>query len=218
MLFRSVAQEAGPEDAVLLYFSGHGVAVGDRFYLLPHDSAISADPRQGKLPAAAVKRAASSLISDADLERELQALNVAHAAIVLDACQSGQALAGAEFRGPLNRSGLARLAYEKGIYLLAASESSQPARELKALGQSVLTFALVQEGLLDGRADRQALDGRIELREWLAYATRRVPELIVESFRKSSGKSPDQVQHPQFAPRRIAENSVLIVSVADQEP
>jgi hypothetical protein len=33
-------QPTQPEDAVVLYFAGHGTAQGKRFYLVPHDLGV----------------------------------------------------------------------------------------------------------------------------------------------------------------------------------
>jgi WD40 repeat protein len=208
---------AKPQDTVILYFSGHGVVADQHFYFLPHDSSIQADP-QKPLPPLAIRRAAATLLSDADLESALQDLNVAHAALIFDACESGQLLAGSELRGPRLYPGLGRLAYEKGIYLLAASEESEPAAQLRELKQSVLTYALVEEGLLAHAADVNPKDGTIDLREWLSYASRRVPSLIADTLKKRSGTSPEETQHPQFSPRHIPEPSRLVLFVAEKQP
>jgi WD40 repeat protein len=209
---------AKPQDAVILYFSGHGVVADQHFYFLPHDSAIQADPQKA-IPPLAIRKAAATLLSDTDLESTMQDLNVAHAALILDACQSGQVLAGSELRGPRLYPGLGRLAYEKGIYLLAASEESEPAAQLKELKQSVLTYALIEDGLLGQHAaDANPKDGTIDLREWLSYANRRVPSLITETLAKRPGPSPPETQHPQFSPRHIPESSRLVLFVDDKQP
>jgi WD40 repeat protein len=214
---RDLVHRAQPQDALIIFFSGHGIARNNRFYLLPYDQAIT-DARLDQVSTQAVQAAAPSLISDRDLERELEDLNVAHGALILDACQSGQALAGSEFRGPVFGSNLGRLAYEKGIYLLAASDSSESARPLGEKSQSALTYALVQEGLLEFKADTNPVDGKIDLREWLAYASSRVPSLIRESFRSETGQTALQEQHPRFSPRRVPETSLLVLAVSKKQP
>jgi len=136
-----VANEAKPDDAVLIFFAGHGVASGDRYYLLPHDAAIQGDAL------------ARTGLSDADLERELRHLVAGTAAVIIDACQSGQALDTATDwrRGPVSATGFAQIAYEKGIQVLA-SQSYQSALELSRYGHGPLTHALVKEGLEQRRA------------------------------------------------------------------
>jgi uncharacterized caspase-like protein len=77
----------------------------------------------------------------------------------------------------MNSKGLAQLAYEKGMYILTATQSDQSAIEVERFGHGLLTYALVEEGLEQEAADTSPRDGQIELREWFDYAVRRVPEL-----------------------------------------
>jgi hypothetical protein len=77
----------------------------------------------------------------------------------------------------MNSPGLAQLAYEKGMYVLTAAQGYQAALEVKELGHGLLTFALVEEGLKTPAADTAPKDGKIVAREWMDYATVRVPEL-----------------------------------------
>lgn len=215
---QDIVKRAKPQDAVILYFSGHGAVADQHFYFLPHDASVLADP-QKPVPPLAIRKGATTLLSDNDLESALQDINVAHAALIFDACESGQLLAGSELRGPRLYPGLGRLAYEKGIYLLTASEESEPAAQLKELKQSVLTYALVEDGLLGTHAaDVNPTDGTIDLRKWLSYADGRVPSLIAETLQKRSGPSPQETQHPQFFPRHIPEPSRLVLFVSDKQP
>jgi CBS domain-containing protein len=47
----------------------------------------------------------------------------------------------------------------------------------RALGHGLLTYALVEEGLKSPAADVAPQDGEVLLREWLDYASRRVPQM-----------------------------------------
>jgi WD40 repeat protein/uncharacterized caspase-like protein len=164
-----------PEDAVYIYFSGHGAAIDDRFYLVPHDLGYDGPREQvGQAKGALAKHG----ISDRDLEAALERVDAAHMTLVVDACQSGQALESAERRrGPMNSRGLAQLAYEKGMLILTAAQSYQAAVATAKLGHGYLTYALVAEGLARGMADTAPRDRAIEAREWLDYAVDRVPRI-----------------------------------------
>ena len=95
-------------------------------------------------------------ISDQELERAFEPIDAGDLLMVLDACNSGQALESEEKRrGPMNSVGLAQLAYEKGIYILTAAQAYQAALEASDLGHGFLTYALVEEGLKNGEADRE---------------------------------------------------------------
>jgi hypothetical protein len=72
--------------------------------------------------------------------------------------------------------GLGQLAYDKGMQILAATQADNVALESERLGQGLLTYALVQDGL---KARKAAPDGNgpITIKTWLRYAEKRVPEL-----------------------------------------
>jgi WD40 repeat protein/uncharacterized caspase-like protein len=169
-------QRAQPEDTVFIYFAGHGAATAERFYLIPHDLGYTGS-RSG-LDQSGWQSIMEHSISDLDLEEALAKVDARDVILVIDACNSGQALEAEERRrGPMNSKGLAQLAYEKGMYVLTAAQAYQAALEVKELGHGLLTFALVEEGLKTLAADRAPKDGKIVAREWMDYATIRVPEL-----------------------------------------
>ena len=169
-------QQAQPEDAVTIYFAGHGTAKGPRFYLVPHDLGY-AGPRAA-VGAESVAAILSHSVSDLEIEAAVEGLDASRVLLVIDACNSGQALEAEERRrGPMNSKGLAQLAYEKGMFILTAAQSYQAALETAQLGHGYLTYALVEDGIKKGLADRRAKDGEITVREWFDYATDRVPEI-----------------------------------------
>lgn len=176
---------AEPEDAVMLYFAGHGTAQNQRFYLIPHD--LGYQGKRTELDAAGLREILAHSISDLELELAFSEIDAGLSLMVIDACNSGQALEAEEKRrGPMNSKGLAQLAYEKGMYILTAAQSYQAALEAEQLGHGYLTFALVEEGLKTLKAD-VANDGEVVLREWLDYATERVPKMQEEKMRTARG-------------------------------
>jgi WD40 repeat protein len=170
---KQIATQARPEDAIVIYYAGHGVAVGDRYYILPQDFSF------GVTPASLIAKGAASMavaaVSDLDLREALAEEQASVAAVILDACQSGQLMGDSLIaaRGPMNSRGLAQLAYDKHIFLLAASLSTQTAAEQKALGHGVLTASLVERGLLGNEAaDKSGLAGASSansLEAWLQW-------------------------------------------------
>ncbi len=180
---------AQPEDAVVFYFSGHGTAQDDRFYLIPHDLGYLG-PR-AKLDAAGLASILTHSISDLELEEALKQVDADQLLLVIDACNSGQALnAAEERRGPMNTRGLAQLAYEKGMYILTASQSDEVAFESAGLKHSYLAYALVEEGIKSGAADGDN-NGQVLLKEWFDYATERVPRIGRE--KTQTGKQLEEV-------------------------
>ena len=216
-----------PEDAVLIYFAGHGTAQGQRFYLLPHDLGYARE--RTALDAAGLQMILEHGISDEELERAVEGIDADKFLMVIDACNSGQALEAEERRrGPMNSKGLAQLAYEKGMYILTAAQSYQAAQEATQLGHGFLTYALVEEGLKQDAADSDPKDGQVWVREWFDYASRRVPNMQLEkmkqardlglnlSFAASEERVPDSerrlTQTPRVFYRRESEIRPLIVA------
>jgi WD40 repeat protein/uncharacterized caspase-like protein len=226
-------KRAEPEDAVFIYFAGHGTAQGQRFYLLPHDLGYTGD--RNVLDENGLKTILSHSISDQELENAVEGLAAGSLMLVIDACNSGQALEAEEKRrGPMNSKGLAQLAYEKGMYILTAAQSYQAALEAAQFGHGLLTYALVEEGLKSGVADNEPKDGFVDAREWLDFATERVPQMQEQKMKESRGlglniaftegeqkiADPEKrsVQRPRVFYRREMEATPLVVAKPGTAP
>ena len=173
-----------PEDAVFIFFAGHGTARGQRFYLLPHDLGYVGG--RTALDAEGLRTILDHSISDEELEDAVEGIDAGKLLLVIDACNSGQALEAEEKRrGPMNSKGLAQLAYEKGMYILTAAQSFQAAQEAAQLGHGLLTYALVEEGLKQTTADRNPKDGEVWAREWFDYASARVPNMQIQKMKQA---------------------------------
>jgi WD40 repeat protein/uncharacterized caspase-like protein len=220
-------KRAEPEDTVIIYYAGHGTAQAQRFYLIPHDLGYTGD--RTKLTEAGFKTMLSHSISDVELEAAVEGLDAGHLLLIIDACNSGQALEAEEKRrGPMNSKGLAQLAYEKGMYILTAAQSFQAALEAAQLGHGYLTYALVEEGLKTPIADAEPKDGLLIAREWLNFATERVPKMQEEKMAQGRGlgiqiaftegeanvADPQQrtVQRPRVFYRRELEANPLVIA------
>ena len=170
------------------------------------------------------------------MERLFEGIDASQLLLVIDACNSGQALEAEEKRrGPMNSKGLAQLAYEKGMYVLTAAQSYQAAHEAAKFGHGFLTYALVEEGLKHGAADREPKDRAIDLREWLNYATDEVPRMQEQNSLAAlrgrgryvvfvgDGSPPrnvglkvdarDNIQRPRLFYRREADSNPLVIAV-----
>ena len=188
-------KRAQPEDTVIIYYAGHGIAQGQRFYLIPHDLGYAGG--RTKIDPAGMKLLLDHSLSDRELEAALDGMDAAQALLVLDACNSGQALEAEDKRlGPMNSKGMAQLAYEKGMFILAAAQGYQAAKEATQLGHGLLTYALVVQGLGEGAADSRPRDGQVLMGEWLDYATERVPLMQLESMKQSRGLLLGQLPKP----------------------
>jgi hypothetical protein len=127
----------------------------------------------------------------------------------------------------MNSKGLAQLAYEKGMYVLTAAQSYQAALEAAQFGHGYLTYALVEEGLKTSAADVAPKDGQVDVREWLDFATERVPQMQEDKLKELRGlghplifvagdesvKEEDRnIQRPRVFYRRELEAYPLIVA------
>ncbi len=175
-----VSRRVRPEDALVVYYAGHGVALGNRYYLLPHDVELPdtlAQLKEGATPEVFQR----SAISDTDLRIALADEQGRVAALIVDACQSGQIVGDqlAQRRGPMNSRGLAQLAYDKRMFILAASLSTQTASEQRALEHGLLTYTLVMRGLLQDDASptrSPAGPGTTTLSQWLQWTATHVSQ------------------------------------------
>ncbi len=226
-------QPAQPEDAVFVYFAGHGVAHESRFYLLPHDLGYTG-ARTG-VNQTGFDAILAHGVSDLELIQAFEKVDARQVVLIIDACNSGQALEAEEKRrGPMNSKGLAQLAYEKGMYILAAAQGYQAALETAQLGHGNLTYALVEEGLKTSAADTAPKDQQVALREWLDYATERVPQMqeaamkagaqrgaivyFVEGENKVQNAEKRSLQRPRVFYRREPEATPLVVAKPEARP
>ncbi len=166
-------RQATPDDLVLLSFSGHGYTdARGNLHLLPYDVGRGRQEMQDVPP---------RCISSADLAAWLREVDAGELVLILDACHAAAAGAPPGFKpGPLGSRGLAQLAYDKGLRVLAASQADDVALESEKVRRGLLTHALICDGL-EGRRAMQ--EGQLTLGGLLAYAADRVPTLYTEVLR-----------------------------------
>ncbi|MEX2327881.1 MAG: caspase family protein, partial [Pseudomonadales bacterium] len=170
--FDAIAAQAGPEDAFLFFYAGHGVMSepedGKRadFYM-----ALSEVVRlYGDNPGLEVGGISATEMTE--LTRNIQARKQM---IVLDACQSGGAVQMFAMRGAAEQKAILQLARSAGLVVLASTGTEQYATEFASLGHGVFTYALLQG--LAGSADGGRKDGKITVKELEAFINDEVPYL-----------------------------------------
>jgi uncharacterized caspase-like protein len=93
---------AQPEDAVFVYFAGHGTSANSHFYLIPHDLGYQGSREQ--LNQAGLKQILEHGVSDEELQQAFELIDAGKLVLIIDACNSGQALEASEKRrGPDRR-------------------------------------------------------------------------------------------------------------------
>lgn len=166
-----LAKEAGPNDTVCIYFSGHGWRHRDSedSFLLPVD-AVRADLDHSAIPATT-------------LSERLQAIRAARLMVFLDACHAGGAGTVKDgFGGEAENVGLSSksidiLSSGAGRAIIASSRAEETSLIMPGARNSAFTTALI-EGL-KGAADFHC-EGSIKLFSLYEYISDRVPALTAD--------------------------------------
>lgn len=163
------AAASGQNDTLVLFFSGHGRTVGDRWYFLAQESTDLEDERTVVNTALAADELSQLLV-----ETEAQRI-----VVVIDACQSGAA--NSAFEEFEQRRALRGVAKRTGVHVLAATRADQLAPEYDSLGHGLFTytllFALKRDKKGDYQADRWPNDGKITVSELRKFTEMYVPRL-----------------------------------------
>lgn len=175
--------KATPDDVLIVFFAGHGFTATDgTFYFFPYD--IGA--KNFSLSKAVLEKS----ISSTEISKWLRDVDVGAAVMIIDACQSASIVKPPGFKiGPFGSRGLGQLAYDKGMQVLAASQSEQVAVEISDLGHGLLTYAIIQDGIVDRKAaDR---NDALTLSSCLAHAQQNVRRIYEGLLSKAAADTPD---------------------------
>jgi WD40 repeat protein len=164
---------AAVQDVVVIYFAGHGMAIGGRYFLLPSDVRTWNNRTLQQVGS----ESQSEALSDDEIATALEPVQAAKILLIIDACDSGQILGGETRRiGPMNTKGFAQMAFERGMSVVAAAKDGQLAREPSSLGHGILTYSLIEEGLRRAKVPTN-VRGEITEQAWLQYAVTAVPRI-----------------------------------------
>jgi uncharacterized caspase-like protein len=169
-------REANPEDLVFISFSSHGQAdKKGNFYFFPYDIGSDSDREAPK------GNFLNRCISSDELSLWLRDVDAGDMIMIVDACYSAATVEQEGFKpGPMGSRGLGQMAYNKGMYILAASQADDVALESDLFKHGLLTYALIYDGIKEEKADFKPKDSKITISEWLAYGEDRVPVLYEE--------------------------------------
>ena len=165
---KAIKDNAGPDDVVMLYFSGHGLSVKEEsgkklFGFIPQDYPWRGDE------ATTLRR--FGLTHDY-LATQVKGMKPTKVVIIMDACHSGDAqLAFAKSAENNDREILEKLANGTGVFMLTSSAGKQLSREDPKIGHGIFTYVLL-EGLADKAADVDG-DGVVSIKELSGYMTAR---------------------------------------------
>ena len=177
---------------MLVFLSGHGSTDTNkaRFFFFPYDIGRDrpARPVAGRRAAAIrFQHPVDGLASPARCRGN---------DVPVDTCHSASSVAPPGYKhGPFGSRGLGQLAYDKGLQVLAASQSEQVALEIRDLKHGLLTYALVQDGL--AKRGAATADGTVTIGE-LAAVCRAAGSIAV---RRGSGGTDSRIGWPGRHPR-----------------
>ncbi len=161
--FNEIKKEAKPQDVFVFYYAGHGYIspTNKEFYL------VSADVADG----------GESLLKNGIPAKDLQQYAVDIQAqkqlFILDACQSAGAFDAMLKHDGEQQKSLAVVARSTGTHWMAASGSTETAKEFGELGHGAFTYALLQ-----GLKGQAALNKMITVNGMKNFLQVQVPELV----------------------------------------
>jgi hypothetical protein len=123
------------EDVLVIYFAGHGIAVGKEWYFLPYETQIQSD----------IKKVVSSGISATELGDIFKNSEIQHIMLMVDACYSGAAMDAFRKSENTQRYFTRKLSRNLGITVVAAAAKDQEAFELKSLGHGLFTYLVTKD-------------------------------------------------------------------------
>jgi hypothetical protein len=161
-----LARRTGPDDTVLIFFSGHGAQRIGGFepgeYLCP----VEADWYNLR----------ATGISDEEFTTALRAIQAGRVAVFLDACHSGGVGepkdAALQVKGGLSEAAYARLAEGRGRAVIASCRPDEVSWELPGMRNGLFTHYLL-EGLRGRAADP---DGTVGILDLFKYVSQHVPQ------------------------------------------
>ena len=200
-------RQAGPDDIVVLYFSGHGINYGGQdgeFYYLTM-TADGADAAYLNDPFIRSRRT----ISSSELAIELNQIPARKKVLILDACSSGQAannlLASLKDIPSSQKRALEFTQDATGSFILASSAANSVSYETSLYGQGLLTYALLK-GMRGGQLKKIEEGEFIDVEQLLQYAKSEVPALA---------KSVSGIQEPIF--RNPSGTSFIIGQMTEED-
>lgn len=160
--------KAGPDDTVIVYFTGHAVRKSaDAAYLAPQDF----DPT----------RPAETGIAISWFQDQLKNCRAAKKLLVLDACHAGSSAPANSSQGEMSVDELSKTARMPGVITLCSCAADQPSQVWEEKQQSLFSYCL-NKGLR-GQADADG-NSQLSIDELFAYVNRAMDDLYQKELVK----------------------------------
>ncbi len=123
------------QDVLVIYFAGHGIALGKEWYFLPYETKLQPAP----------EKIAESGITATELSDIFKDSKIQRIMLMVDSCYSGAGMDA--FRKLQNgqRYFTRKMGRSLGITVVAAAEKNQKAFESKTLGHGLFTYLVTQD-------------------------------------------------------------------------
>ena len=163
--FRDVSEQ----DVIILYLSGHGLAIDNDWIFVPYEAKYSTDEEDyvGRYITASQIRNA---LVDAKAQRVL---------LVIDSCYSGAGVKRFDRYDALQRRYMRDVSRSAGITVMAAAKENQKAVELEKIGHGLFTY-VVMSGL-SGKAriqnNTKGAEAPVTAHELVRYTNREIGSL-----------------------------------------
>jgi hypothetical protein len=189
------AETARPQDVLVVYFSGHGVAFRDT-YAYPTADANTIDPNDFSGDSQLLSQTA--ITSDELADWVNHGIPATHEVMILDTCAAGAAAVKLTQTRDVpsdQRRALDRLKDNTGFHLLMGSAADAVSYEANSYGEGLLTYALL-EGM-KGAALKNDVD--VDVTKLFDYAADRVPHLAIGIGGIQQPRSFDRLGASNFA-------------------
>lgn len=123
------------QDVLVVYFAGHGLAVGKEWYFLPHETTLQDTP----------EKIAAAGITATELSDTFKHSKIQHILLMVDSCYSGAGMNAFSQLQNGQRYFTRQLSRSLGITVITATTKDQAASELKNLGHGLFTYLITQD-------------------------------------------------------------------------
>lgn len=178
-------RDTRPEDVVVVYFAGHGIALDDDWLLMAHEWRGPSDRSSYRKVAVTAKQIQDALV----------AANAQRVLVMIDSCRSGVGVDAFRKFKNFQRRYLREFSRVAGVTVLAATRRDQDAAEAETLGNGLFTH-IVLEGL-GGDADKTPRDGNVTAHEIVGFSASEMPAHWRDLARQYQNIDPLDPQAPE---------------------
>jgi hypothetical protein len=123
------------QDVLVIYFAGHGLALGKEWYFLPYETKMQPS----------LEQIAATGITATELSDIFKNSKIQHILLMVDSCYSGAGMDAFSKLQNGQRYFTRKLSRSLGITVMTAATKDQKAFELKSLGHGLFTYLITQE-------------------------------------------------------------------------